>query len=99
MSMLIITHPTKPGDGEVRVLASEGQVGFESAVQTCAHCQRAVQLHKKDEPYGFCRKCNHVICEFCAPQYVKEGCSPFMAKIEKYQEEQYRLSRSYPLVG
>ena len=97
--MLIITHPTKPGDGEVRILASDGQVGFESAVQTCSHCQRVVELHRKDSPYGFCRKCNHVLCEFCAKKYVSEGCSPFRAEIERFQEEQYRISKSYQLAG
>lgn len=99
MSMLIITHPTKPGDGEVRILGGEGRANFESAVQTCAHCQAVVELHRKDSPYGFCRKCNAVLCAMCGKKAAVEGCSPFMAAIERYQEEQYRLSRSYPLAG
>lgn len=97
--MLIITHPNPPGLGELTVLRSEGQTGFESAIDTCSHCQRAVQIHAKDIPYGFCRKCNHVICEFCAPKYVTDGCLPFRALIEQYQEAQYRSSNSYPLAG
>jgi hypothetical protein len=96
--MLIITHPNKPGAGELQVLG-EGKVGFESAIATCSHCQRVVQIHKKDAPYGYCRKCDHVICEFCAPKYIHEGCSPFKAAIDKFQEEQLRLSHSYPLAG
>lgn len=99
MSMLIITHPTKPGDGEVRVLGTDGQATFESAVQTCSHCQKVVELHRKDSPYGFCRKCNHVLCAGCGKKAVTEGCSPFKAAIDRYLEEQHRVSRSYQLAG
>lgn len=91
--MLIITHPTAPGMGHIVVFNVDGKPGYETDVQSCSHCQRAVQVHLKDVPYGYCRKCDHVICEFCAPKYVKEGCSPFKAAIERFQEEQFRLSQ------
>jgi len=99
MSILVITHPTKPGDGELTILKSEGQVGFESAVQTCSHCQAVVEIHRKDKPYGYCRKCDHVLCESCARLAVTQGCTPFKALIDRYIEEQYRAVQSYPLAG
>jgi ribosomal protein L37AE/L43A len=94
--MLIITHPNKPGAGHVVQFKSEGGVGFESDIQTCSHCQAVVEVHRKDVSYGYCRKCDHVLCATCGKKAVTEGCSPFKAAIDRFQEEQYRLSQ-YPI--
>lgn len=97
MPMLIITRPTIAGEGEVTIRGDSGAVTLESAIHTCSHCQKAVEMHRPNVAYGYCRKCDHTLCEDCAKTYTLEGCLPFKAKIDAYQEAQYRAMKSYPI--
>lgn len=59
---------------------------FEEACYTCSHCERVVVKNRqRTRPRGFCKKCNHVICDECEGRYVASGhaCVPYKAAAEE----------------
>jgi hypothetical protein len=64
---------------------------YESAVYTCSHCQRGVVMNPdRSRERGFCRGCNHVICDSCATvMAVTLQCVPFKKIIDDAQEAAY----------
>jgi hypothetical protein len=59
---------------------------YEEACYTCSHCHRIVLKNReRTRPRGFCKKCNHVICDPCDQQYLNSGhqCIPFAAFAEE----------------
>jgi len=80
---LVVDHSASPGlpediarqAGYDPKHCGEGKV-FEAATLTCSHCGNAVVKNpRRTRERGFCRKCDHYICELCAidaqsPTYV-----------------------------
>jgi hypothetical protein len=59
---------------------------FKSATITCSHCQRVVVLNpNRSRGRGYCRNCDHAICDRCA-LLMKLGhpCKPFAKLIEDF---------------
>ena len=59
-----------------------GRGVFECAFYTCSHCEgTVVKNSQRTRPRGFCKKCNHIICDSCEVKYVSSGhqCIPFKA--------------------
>lgn len=88
---MLILNPHSAGSGYFQNdnRASGGTLE-QSDVQTCTHCQAVVLLHKPNSPYGYCRKCDNVLCAHCAKKAETEGCTPFKATIDRLLEENYR---------
>lgn len=70
---------------------------YEEACYTCSHCEKiVVKNRERTRPRGFCKKCNHVICDGCEAQYVASGheCKPYKAMVEEYLESVERHIQS-----
>lgn len=55
---------------------------FEEACYTCSHCEtNVVKNRERTRPRGYCKKCEHVICDACDAEYHASGhqCIPFKA--------------------
>lgn len=92
---LIIDHRDSPGINpedvperlrNITPIVGKNQV-YETDVQHCTHCQRAVVLFKvsvgKYEP-DICHYCHHYICRSCAKQLRITGqCVPFKAIFDR----------------
>jgi len=98
---LLIDNRVNPGVPD-EIMVSQGlPVGsgrgiFEEAVYTCGHCQaQVVKNRQRTRPRGFCKKCNHVLCDPCDARYVASAheCKPFVAVIEEYLESVERESQ------
>ena len=62
--------------------AGAGQGIYEEACYTCSHCQRVVVKNReRTRPRGFCKKCNHILCDGCDAEYHASGhrCMPVVA--------------------
>lgn len=67
---------------------------FETATFTCSHCEQVVARLTRPETAprlreaGFCRKCNHYICQNCEAQKLADGgvCYPYKARIADARE-------------
>lgn len=86
-----IDNRTNPGIADEIVIAQglppgSGQGLFEEACYTCSHCEAVVVRNReRTRPRGFCKKCNHVICDACEARYVASAheCRPFKAMVEE----------------
>lgn len=61
---------------------------FEEAAYTCSHCETlVVKNRQRTRPRGFCKKCNHVICDACEVRYVASAheCRPFKAMVDEFR--------------
>jgi hypothetical protein len=67
---------------------------YESATYTCSHCQRIVVMNPtRDRERGFCRKCNHVICDGCTTALQQTmQCIPFAKILDDAQEAAIKAS-------
>lgn len=72
---------------------------YETAIRTCTHCQANIHLHKKDSPYGYCRKCDAPICAHCATKALTEGCTPFKALVDQILEARERARQNARAYG
>jgi hypothetical protein len=53
----------------------EGAI-FETAVQTCSHCQRVIVMNpQRTRPRHYCAKCHHYVCDQAA---CNVGCYPYL---------------------
>ena len=69
---------------------------FESATITCSHCQRVVVLNPdRTRSRGYCRKCDHYVCDECELERVQSGgaCLTFNQIIEDHQNQQEKAPR------
>jgi hypothetical protein len=48
---------------------------------------------------GFCTKCEAPICWMCVPEYAKNGCIPFLRKIEEHTDALIKLDQFRKLAG
>lgn len=63
-----------------------GRGVFECAFYTCSHCEKTVVKNlSRTRPRGFCKKCNHILCDDCDAKYLASGhqCIPFKAFAEE----------------
>jgi hypothetical protein len=92
---LLVDHRSGPGltEAEARVagldprLAGEGAI-YESATYTCSHCQTVVIINpQRTRSRGYCRKCNHNICDRCEAARVANGgeCMTMNERIDRIQ--------------
>lgn len=88
----LMDHRCSPGvPDEVLVAqgfpAGVGSTIFESATITCSHCEFIVVLNPdRSRSRGYCKKCDHYICDGCEAKRVLSGgeCLPFKVMVEKY---------------
>lgn len=81
---LLIDHRFSPGVSDDVVKQAGLPIGagrglYESATYTCSHCQAIVVLnHLRTRDRGYCRKCDHYVCDICATALAQTGiCKPF----------------------
>lgn len=96
---LIIDHKDSPGikpeDIPERLRSSTQPVGagqvYETDVQHCTHCQRAIVLYivnKKNDIRDYCSYCHHYICRSCAKILKITGkCIPFKQVFDKANDQ------------
>ena len=88
---LLIDHKGGPGvPDEIMVAngfeAGSGKGKYESATYTCSHCEATVVLNpQRTRERGYCRKCDHYVCDTCKAQRVASGgvCKPFKAMVNE----------------
>lgn len=106
---LLIDHRENPGVSREFVAAS-GQVSavpvgantlFECATVTCSHCQQVVALNPdRSRSRGYCRKCDHYICDRCTAVMAQTlECVPFRKIIDDAQEAAERGISSTIILG
>ena len=86
-----IDNRSNPGVPEALVVANGLPVSashglYEEACYTCSHCESViVKNRERTRPRGYCKKCNHVICDVCDASYVQSGhvCMPYKAFAEE----------------
>jgi hypothetical protein len=83
---MVIDHSASPGIPDAVAVASglppgAGHGVFETATFTCSHCQAVVVKHPfRERARGYCRKCDHYICDVCETKRLLDGvCYPFKA--------------------
>lgn len=61
---------------------------YEEACYTCSHCEATVvKDRERTRPRGYCKKCDHIICDSCDANYAASGhvCMPFKAFAEEFR--------------
>jgi hypothetical protein len=60
-----------------------GKGNFESACIICHHCGNGIVLNPdRSRPRGYCRKCDHYLCDECeAKRFLTGVCYPFKARL------------------
>lgn len=85
--VLLIDNRCNEGLPDAIVAAQGLPVGagrglFEAACYTCSHCEvQVIKNRERTRPRGFCKGCNHVICDACDARYHASAhqCVPFKA--------------------
>jgi hypothetical protein len=57
---------------------------FESPTFTCNHCEAVVVMNPdRSRARGYCRKCDHYVCDTCEARRVASGgeCYPFKSMV------------------
>lgn len=94
---LLIDHRDTPGVSHELVAKSGkdapvvGNSLYESATITCSHCQRVIILRPdRTRERGYCRKCDHYICDTCTTVMAKTlECVPFNKILDDAQEKAF----------
>jgi len=89
--MFIIGNPHSRNSGYF--VNNEHARKDEADVQTCSHCQKVILVQKEKDSLAVCMGCMKLTCGPCATRALTFGCEPFMMKLERYAEEQYRLQQ------
>lgn len=77
--VILIDHRNSPGVTEemsrfTNLPVGAGQGVFESPTFTCSHCQRVVVMNPaRTRSRGYCKKCDHYVCDGCEDIRVKTG--------------------------
>lgn len=68
--------------------AGAGYIKFESATFTCSHCEQVVVLNPdRGRSRGYCKHCDHYICDNCeAQRFLGLACYPFKARGKDFLE-------------
>lgn len=61
-------------------------------MQTCTHCQKAINLQADRDKVSFCTHCQALVCLTgpCAEQTAQFGCIPYLKKVNLYLEQMIR---------
>jgi len=86
----LLDHRNSPGVADELVvkeglLPGAGRGVFESATFTCSHCQVIVVLNPdRSRERGYCRKCDHLICDACETAKAQSGgeCRSFKRLVD-----------------
>ena len=86
----LMDHRNSPGVPDSVVvqeglLPGAGRGVFESATFTCSHCQVVVVLNPdRSRDRGYCRKCDHLICDGCETAKAASGgdCNSFKRLVD-----------------
>lgn len=85
----LMDHTQSPGVPDEIVVAQglsfgAGRSFFESATFTCSHCETVVVMNPdRSRQRGYCKKCDHLICDTCETVKVQTGkCYPFKAMVQ-----------------
>ncbi len=76
---LLIDHRYSPGITPKMARFANLPVGsgngvFETPTFTCSHCQRVVIMNPaRTRSRGYCRKCDHYVCDGCEAKRVASG--------------------------
>lgn len=64
---------------------------YESATITCSHCQQVLFLNPaRTRARGYCRKCDHYICDGCTAVMAQTlVCVPFKKIVDEAQENAF----------
>jgi hypothetical protein len=66
-----------------------GQGIFEAPTFTCSHCPNVVLVNpKRNRPRGYCRKCDHYLCDSCEAVKAMNGgeCNPYKKQMDELLE-------------
>lgn len=85
----LMDHTDSPGVPDSVVVAQglsfgAGQAKFESSTFTCSHCEAVVVMNPdRSRERGYCKKCDHLLCDKCETIKVKTGkCYPYKAMVQ-----------------
>jgi len=92
---ILIDHRCSPGVTEEMSRYTDLPVGagrgvFESPTFTCSHCQRVVVMNPaRTRSRGYCKKCDHYVCDGCESKRVKSGgvCYTYKQYLDDICEE------------
>ena len=96
---LLVDHRASPGIVQADLLTTSmrmpempGGKQFEAATLTCCHCNRVVIKNpQRLRDRGFCRKCNHFVCDNCSGK----ECTSVDKSLDYKQEQIWRADNSY----
>ena len=71
----------------------------ESDMLGCNHCQKLMEAHKWKEDGGWCGCCGQPVCGPCSDKILTEGCVPFIKKVDKQIEENYKKKQLARMLG
>lgn len=76
-------------------------VQTQADMQSCSHCQRAINLQAWRDNGAFCRKCMAPVCADgqCAADTEKYGCLPFLKKLEETFHLEGKLAQFRKVAG
>lgn len=79
----------------------EGSRHIQADMQSCTHCQKAINLQEWKVNGAWCAKCQAPVCAEgpCAERTEKYGCIPFMKALEEQFELQGKLQHFRRLAG
>jgi len=98
---LLIDHSNSPGLSEemiytgsglprsdAKVPMKPGAGKFEAATFSCSHCPNVVVVHPlRNRSRGYCKKCDHYICDSCNAKMAINGvCKPYKQIMDDLQE-------------
>ena len=66
-----------------------GQGMLEMATFSCSHCPNVVYIHPlRNRPRGYCRKCDHYVCDSCEAKRAMDGgmCKTYKQQCDELQE-------------
>ena len=64
---------------------------LEMATFSCSHCPNVVYIHPlRNRPRGYCRKCDHYICDSCNAKKAMDGvCRTYKQQLDELQEANF----------
>ena len=93
---LLIDHSASPGltpeqAAGFSVAVAGGEV-YESAINTCAHCQAMVVINpQRTRDRGYCAKCDKYLCDECGYRlHVTLTCDSVARRLDRAYEEAER---------
>ena len=74
-----------------------GRGMLEMATFTCSHCPNVVYIHPlRNRPRGYCKKCDHYICDSCNAKKAMDGglCKTYKQQLDQIQEANFLKEQS-----